>query len=80
MTIYLYNLFFFHVAALDKSSLDSGPAVCELFAAIVLDALSPNTSSAFGVKASDTSLAIFGKVDPDSTVFVQQIHRQRRCV
>jgi len=68
---------FAHVAAFDEATLDAGARIRQLFAAIILDALSPNASSSFRMKASDAGLASVRKVDPNSTILVQLVHGER---
>ena len=61
----------FVVKAFDKAALDARPRIGQLLATIILNALTPYTLGTFSVKAGNAGPSRFGKVDSNSTTFVE---------
>lgn len=63
------------IGPFNESTFDTGTRVGELFPAVVLDTFSPYSFASFGVKTFNTSLSGIGKINPDATTFIEELHR-----
>ena len=69
------------IRTLHKSTFDTRTAVSKFLAAVILNALAPDTHLAFSMEASNALSASFWQVNPNSSVLVEQLHLQccRSC-
>jgi len=71
----LSGTFIIFIWSLYKSPFNSWSTIGKFFSAVVLDAFSPYSHLALGVKFGDTSLASFGTIYSDPSIFIDEIKR-----